>query len=47
MTTADILPVTSTLGGGFLAGALAGCALKKVMKCSRNLWYVYCCDSVS
>ncbi|MGC1928372.1 MAG: FUN14 domain-containing protein [Candidatus Nitrosopolaris sp.] len=32
MITADIFPVASTLGVGFLAGALAGYALKKVMK---------------
>ncbi|MGC1930207.1 MAG: hypothetical protein WA667_14635 [Candidatus Nitrosopolaris sp.] len=32
MITPDILPVTNTLGGGFLAGALAGYALKKVIR---------------
>jgi uncharacterized membrane protein (Fun14 family) len=32
MTAPDILPLVSTVGGGFLAGALAGYALKKVMK---------------
>jgi uncharacterized membrane protein (Fun14 family) len=28
----DIMPYVSTIGGGFLAGALVGYALKKVMK---------------
>jgi uncharacterized membrane protein (Fun14 family) len=32
MTAPDVLPLVSTVGGGFLAGALAGYALKKVMK---------------
>jgi uncharacterized membrane protein (Fun14 family) len=32
MTAPDVLPLISTVGGGFLAGALAGYALKKVMK---------------
>jgi uncharacterized membrane protein (Fun14 family) len=32
MTAAEVLPLVSTVGGGFLAGALAGYALKKVMK---------------
>jgi uncharacterized membrane protein (Fun14 family) len=32
MTALDVLPLVGTVGGGFLAGALAGYALKKVMK---------------
>ena len=32
MTAPDFLPLVSTVGGGFLAGALAGYALKKVIK---------------
>ncbi|MFZ0512605.1 MAG: FUN14 domain-containing protein [Candidatus Nitrosopolaris sp.] len=32
MITTEIIPLASTLGGGFLAGALAGYALKKVIK---------------
>jgi uncharacterized membrane protein (Fun14 family) len=32
MTAPDVLPLVSTVGGGFLAGALAGYALKKVIK---------------
>ena len=32
MTAPDVLPLVSTVGGGFLAGALAGYALKKIMK---------------
>jgi uncharacterized membrane protein (Fun14 family) len=32
MTALDVVPLVSTVGGGFLAGALAGYALKKVMK---------------
>ena len=32
MTAPDMLPLLSTVGGGFLAGALAGYALKKVIK---------------
>jgi uncharacterized membrane protein (Fun14 family) len=32
MTAPDMLPLVSTVGGGFLAGALAGYALKKVIK---------------
>jgi uncharacterized membrane protein (Fun14 family) len=32
MISTDILPVASTLGGGFLVSALAGYALKKVIK---------------
>lgn len=32
MTAPDVLPLISTVGGGFLAGALAGYVLKKVMK---------------
>jgi uncharacterized membrane protein (Fun14 family) len=32
MTAPDVLPLVSTVGGGFLAGAVAGYALKKVMK---------------
>jgi uncharacterized membrane protein (Fun14 family) len=32
MTAPDVLPLVSTIGGGFLAGVLAGYALKKVMK---------------
>jgi len=32
MTAPDVPPLGSTVGGGFLAGALAGYALKKVMK---------------
>jgi uncharacterized membrane protein (Fun14 family) len=32
MTMTDILPLASTLSGGFLAGALAGYALKKVIR---------------
>jgi len=32
MTAPDVLPLVSTVGGGFLAAALAGYALKKVIK---------------
>lgn len=32
MRAPDVLPLVSRVGGGFLAGALAGYALKKVMK---------------
>jgi uncharacterized membrane protein (Fun14 family) len=32
MTAPDVLPLISTVGGGFLAGALAGYAIKEVMK---------------
>ena len=32
MTVPDVLPLVSTVGGGFLAGALVGYALKKTMK---------------
>jgi uncharacterized membrane protein (Fun14 family) len=32
MTAPDMLPLVSTVGGGFLAGALAGYVLKKVIK---------------
>ena len=32
MTAPDVLPLVSTVSGGFLAGALAGYALKKVIK---------------
>jgi uncharacterized membrane protein (Fun14 family) len=32
MTAPDVLPLVSTVGGGFLAGALAGYVLKKVIK---------------
>jgi uncharacterized membrane protein (Fun14 family) len=32
MTAPDVLPLVSTVGGGFLAGMLAGYALKKVIK---------------
>ena len=32
MTAPDFLPLVSTVGGGFVAGALAGYALKKVIK---------------
>jgi len=32
MTAPDVLPLASTIGGGFLAGALIGYTLKKVIK---------------
>ncbi|MGB7954993.1 MAG: FUN14 domain-containing protein [Candidatus Nitrosopolaris sp.] len=32
MAMPEIMPLVSTMGGGFLAGALIGYALKKVMK---------------
>jgi uncharacterized membrane protein (Fun14 family) len=32
MTAPDVLPLISTVGGGFLAGALVGYALKKAIK---------------
>jgi uncharacterized membrane protein (Fun14 family) len=32
MTAPDVLPLVSTVGGGVLAGALAGYAIKKVIK---------------
>ena len=32
MTAPDVLPLVITVGGGFVAGALAGYALKKVIK---------------
>jgi uncharacterized membrane protein (Fun14 family) len=37
MTAPDVIPLVSTVGGGFLAGALAGYALKKVMKIAAAL----------
>src|SRR3982074_972625 len=32
MTAPDVLPLVITVGGGFVAGALAGYVLKKVIK---------------
>jgi uncharacterized membrane protein (Fun14 family) len=32
MTIPDVLPLVSTVGGGFLAGTLIGYAVKKVLK---------------
>jgi uncharacterized membrane protein (Fun14 family) len=32
MAAPDVLPLVSTVGGGFVAGALTGYALKKVIK---------------
>jgi hypothetical protein len=37
MTAPDVRPLVSTVGGGFLAGALAGYALNKVMKIAAVL----------
>jgi uncharacterized membrane protein (Fun14 family) len=41
MTAPDVLPLVSTVGGGFLAGALAGYALKKVMKIAAVIFGLF------
>ena len=47
MMAPDVLPLVGPVGGGFLAGALAGYAIKKIIKIvSRNCRAVYCCISV-